>query len=424
MPVLKDQQTAVQADPFASALADDGYAAFASRPAETRGRLYPEQPSKTRDDFHRDRDRIIHSMAFRRLKFKTQVFVYHEGDHYRTRLSHSIEVAQVARSLARALHCNEDLAETCALAHDLGHTPFAHVGEDALKECMEKLGGFDHNDQTLRVVTLLEQKYANFNGLNLTWESLEGLVKHNGPATDKQGNPIDKRGNPSRFEVTLDWLKNEMDLKLDTYASVEAQVAGIADDIAYNSHDLDDGMAAGVFKLSDLSDLPLLGRIIHDKRKAYPDINERRLISEVVRELMGEYVLDVMGETRRRLLDLNPKTADDVRHAKQSVVSFSEQGLANDKAIRGFLWERFYLHYDVARMRLKIFKVVQDLFGVYMKNKRCLPNEWLAMANNVPDGYSEELWLARVAADYVASMTDRAALLEHQKLFDPYLEMR
>src|SRR4051812_38718863 len=225
----------IDKDDLSGFIAVDGLAVYASRPSESRGRLYPEVPSKTRGAFERDRDRIIHSTAFRRLKFKTQVFVYHEGDHYRTRLSHSIEVAQVARSLARLLHADEDLAETCGLAHDLGHTPFAHVGEDALKECMQPYGNFDHNDQTLRIVTLLEKKYPHFDGLNLTWESLEGLVKHNGP--------VIKKGIKPKFEVTLNVLRNEMDLMLDTYASLEAQIAGLSDDIAYNSHDLDDGFS-------------------------------------------------------------------------------------------------------------------------------------------------------------------------------------
>jgi dGTPase len=402
----------------------DGFASFASRPQHTKGRLFQEDKSRTRDDYHRDRDRVIHSTAFRRLKFKTQVFVYHEGDHYRTRLSHSIEVAQVARSLARYLKCNEDLAETCALAHDLGHTPFAHVGEDALKESMAPYGGFDHNDQTLRVVTMLEKRYPLFDGLNLTWESLEGLVKHNGPVTNDQGQPLDKKGNVKKFEITLNHLKDQWDLKLNSFASIEAQVAGIADDVAYNSHDIDDGLAAGVFTLKDLAELPLLGRIMVEKRKAYPNIDDRRLVAELVREIMGIYVIDVMQETQKRILDLNPKTADDIRHSKMAMVSFSDEGQKNDKEIRSFLWDRFYSHYEVARMRVKVFKVVQDLFKVYMDSPRCLPAEWLSQIEMTPAGMTEKDWQARVIADCIASMTDRFALLEHQKLFDPYLEMR
>src|SRR4051812_12422425 len=245
----------------------DGLAVYASRAEGSRGRLYPEVPSKTRGDFERDRDRVIHSTAFRRLKFKTQVFVYHEGNHYRTRLSHSIEVAQVARSLARLLKADEDLAETCALAHDLGHPPFAHVGEDALKECMQPYGDFDHNDQTLRLVVLLEKKYPHFDGLNLSWESLEGLLKHNGPAI--------KKNKKVKLPITLDWLKDEMDLMLDSYAGIEAQIAGIADDIAYNSHDLDDGLAAELFTLKDLEEVEWVREIIHRKRKEYPATTEK-----------------------------------------------------------------------------------------------------------------------------------------------------
>lgn len=394
-------------------LAGDGKAVFASRPAETRGRLHKETPSKTRGDFERDRDRIIHSTAFRRLKFKTQVFVYHEGDHYRTRLSHSIEVAQVARSLARLMKVDEDLAETCALAHDLGHTPFAHVGEDALKECMEPYGGFDHNDQTLRVVTYLEKKYPGFDGLNLTWESLEGLVKHNGPVVKKgQKKP--------QFEITLNELSKKIDLKLGTYASLEAQLAGIADDIAYNSHDLDDGLTAGLFKLDDLKTVKWVSEIIAKKRKQYPMLDEYRLGQETIRDVMGTYVLDVIEETKKRLMKLKPKTADDVRHAPSMTAAMSEEMKKRDRALRDFLWAHFYRHHEVSRVRLKVFKVVQDLFDAFMKHRRCLPAEVLKQVDLIPKGWTAENWHARVAADYIASMTDRLALLEHRDLFDAY----
>ncbi len=404
-------------DPLARFLAADGKAIFASRPAQSRGRLHPENASKTRGDFERDRDRIIHSSAFRRLKFKTQVFVYHEGDHYRTRLSHSIEVAQVARSLARLLHCDEDLAETCALAHDLGHTPFAHVGEDALKECMEPYGGFDHNDQTLRVVTKLERKYPNFDGLNLSWESLEGLVKHNGP--------VYKRGQKKpKLEITLSELSKQMDLLLHTYASVEAQAAGIADDIAYNSHDLDDGLQAGLFTVDDLEQVEWVAEIIHAKRKAYPDIESYTLAQETVREVMGTYIIDVLAETKRRIAGLDPKDTDDIRHAGGMVVGMSEKQKKNDRHLRDFLWANFYRHHEVSRVRRKVFAVVQDLFNVFMKHRRCLPGEVMKQIENVPKGWKREDWQARTVADYIASMTDRLALLEHKDLFDAYQVMR
>jgi len=389
----------------------DGMACYASRASESRGRLYPEVPSKTRSAFERDRDRIIHSSAFRALKFKTQVFVYHEGDHYRTRLSHSIEVAQVARSIARLLHAEEDLAETCALAHDMGHPPFAHVGEDALKECMEPYGGFDHNDQTLRVVTLLEKKYPNFNGLNLSWESLEGLMKHNGPV-------IEKGEKNHRFEITLGALKDEMDLMLDTYASIEAQIAGISDDIAYNSHDLDDGLSAELFTLEDLNEVEWVKDIIDRKRKEYPDIDYKILVQETIRDVMGTYVLDVLEESKKRILALDPSSADDIRHANGMVISMSDEMKERDKVLRNFLWSHFYLHYKVSRMRVKVFKVVQDLFKTFMENKRCMPAEWLKQFENVPKGQDKDKWQARTVVDYIASMTDRLAILEHRDLFD------
>ena len=404
-------------DPLVRFLAADGLAVFASRPSESRGRLHKENASKTRGDFERDRDRIIHSAAFRRLKFKTQVFVYHEGDHYRTRLSHSIEVAQVARSLARLLHVDEDLAETCALAHDLGHTPFAHVGEDALKECMEPFGGFDHNDQTLRVVTKLEKKYPNYDGLNLTWESLEGLCKHNGPV-------IKKGQKKAKFEITLAEVSKQMDLMLDTYAGIEAQAAGIADDIAYNSHDLDDGLQAGLFNVNDLAQVGWVGEIVSAKRKAYPGIDDYRLAQETVREVMGTYIMDVLAESRRRIADLGPKEPDDIRHASGMVVGMSDRQKKNDRALRDFLWANFYRHHEVSRVRRKVFEVVQDLFNVFMKHRRCLPIDVLKQVENVPKGWDKQVWHARTVADYIASMTDRLALLEHKDLFDAYQVMR
>ncbi|MCE9507081.1 MAG: deoxyguanosinetriphosphate triphosphohydrolase [Alphaproteobacteria bacterium] len=392
--------------------ADDGLAAYAARPYESRGRLYPEVPSKTRGDFERDRDRIIHSTAFRRLKFKTQVFVYHEGDHYRTRLSHSIEVAQVARSLSRLLKVNEDLAETCALAHDLGHTPFAHVGEDALKECMEPYGGFDHNDQTLRVVTMLEKKYPHFDGLNLTWESLEGLVKHNGPVL--------KKGKKPKLEITLNALKDEMDLMLGTYASIEAQVAGLADDIAYNSHDLDDGFSAGLFTLKDMEEVEWVAAIIHAKRREFPGLGEDLLAQEVIRDVMGTYVMDVLAESQRRIGALKPTCADDIRHADRMTISMSDTMKKRDQELRDFLWSHFYLHQQVSRVRLKTVKIVQDLFEAFMQNRRCLPAVWRQQVENTPTGWDPLVWHARSVADYIASMTDRLAILEHKDMFDAY----
>ncbi len=398
-------------------LGPDGLAIYASRAKTSRGRYYEEAPSKTRGDFERDRDRIIHSTAFRRLKFKTQVFVYHEGDHYRTRLSHSIEVAQVARSLARLLKIDEDLAETCALAHDLGHTPFAHVGEDALKECMQPYGGFDHNDQTLRVVTQLEKKYPDFPGLNLTWESLEGLVKHNGPVL--------KKGQKKKLQTTLGELNKQWDMMLHTFASLEAQAAGIADDIAYNSHDIDDGLASGIFTIGDLEQqVPWVGAIVHAKRKAYPGIERRVLEQETIRDVMGTYVMDVLATSRDRLTALSPQEPDDIRNAKQQMVSMSDDMRRRDRVLRDFLWANFYRSPTVSRMRTKIFRCVQELFTCFMENKRCLPVDWMARIDHVPKGYTARNWHARVVADYIASMTDRLAMLEHGQIYDLKQELR
>ena len=400
-------------DPLTGLIAPDGKALFACRPSESRGRIFDEPPSKTRSDFQRDRDRVIHCRAFRRLKHKTQVFVANEGDHYRTRLTHSIEVAQVARSFARSLHLDEDLAETCALAHDLGHTPFAHVGEDALKECMEPYRGFDHNDQTLRVVTKLEKRYPRFDGLNLTWESLEGLCKHNGPV-------LTCGMKPTNLEVTLNELKDMTDLKLETYASAEAQVAGIADDVAYNSHDLDDGMAAGFFTLDDLLDLPIIGEIVHKTRKEFPDCPETILRAEVIREIMGTIFLDVLNESRRRIDNLSPKSVEDIRNANIAVIGFSDELAKADKEWRKFLFDRFYLSERLSRIRLTCVTAIKDLFNAFFENERCLPIYWRGQICQVPQGWNEIDWRARVVADYIAGMTDRKAVQEHKEMFDIY----
>ncbi len=398
-----------------SFLQEDGRASYASRPSESKGRLYEEPASETRSDFQRDRDRVLHSRAFRRLKHKTQVFVYNEGDHYRTRLSHSLEVAQVARSLSRSLYADEDLAEVCALAHDLGHTPFAHVGEEVLQECMKQYGGFDHNDQTLRVVTLLESRYPSFDGINLTWESLEGLVKHNGP--------VQKKGENKKLEVTLNWLKDKTDLMLHTYASIEAQIAGISDDIAYNNHDLDDGLAAGYFTLDDLKHIPLLNEIIEQTKAEYPDAVQGRINAQVVRQLMGAMVADVRNTTQERLLKLNPSCSDDIRHADNAVVGFSDDMQSIDKMLRSFLWDRFYLHKHVSRQRFKVHKVIEGLFNAFLECDRALPFEWRGYLKSVPDNMTEKDWRARVVADYIANMTDRYAILTHRELFDPYAQL-
>jgi dGTPase len=383
-------------------------APYACRPEHSRGRLVAEPDSPVRSCFQRDRDRIVHCGAFRRLKYKTQVFVYHEGDYYRTRLSHSIEVAQIARSIARALALNEDLAEALALAHDLGHTPFGHAGEKTLAEAMAPFGGFDHNEQTFRVLTLLERRYAAFDGLNLTWESLEGTVKHNGPLT---GPRADDRPVPE----TIARFCETFDLELDRYPSAEAQVAGLADDIAYNSHDIDDGLRAGLFAIGDLEALPLVGPVVAELFAAYPGIEHGRLVHETVRRVIDRMVTDLLAETGRRLAECAPADADQLRALGMPVVAFSEAMREKDRALKAFLFARMYRHYRVNRMSSKVCRVVRDLFEHYLADPDCLPDEWRDQAAG-----AEATARARLVADYIAGMTDRYALEEHHKLFDIY----
>ena len=384
-----------------------GLAPYASKPEESRGRLYPEPEHSIRSPFQRDRDRIIHSTAFRRLTHKTQVFVYHEGDHYRTRLTHSLEVAQIARTISRALGLDEDLAETLALAHDLGHTPFGHAGEEALNATMSRFGGFSHNDQTLRILTRLERRYAGFDGLNLTWESLEGIVKHNGPL---RGPGIERPVPPTIAEY--DRLHP---LALDTFASAEAQAASLADDIAYNNHDIDDGLRAGLFAVADLADVPLVGPVFQGVASRYPGIEEPRLIHEAIRRLIDRMVDDLISETSGRLADSGVKSADEVRGLAESAIAFSEKMRRNDRALKEFLLERMYRHHRVNRMSSKARRVVRDLFTRYLAEPECLPREWRVLAAGPHDPQT-----ARVAADYLAGMTDRFALDEHHRLFDAY----
>jgi dGTPase len=360
-----------------------------------------------RSAFQRDRDRIIHSTAFRRLTYKTQVFVYHEGDHYRTRLTHSLEVAQIARTISRSLGLDEDLSETLALAHDLGHTPFGHAGEEALNAEMARFGGFSHNDQTLRVLTRLERRYAEFDGLNLTWEALEGTVKHNGPL---RGVGIDRPVPPTIAEYD-----RCHPLALDTFPSAEAQVAALADDIAYNNHDIDDGLRAGLFAVADLAEVPLVGPVFDGVASGYPGLEEPRLIHESIRRLIDRMVGDLIDETRTRLADSGAKSANEVRAAKAPVAGFSAEMRSNDRALKEFLFERMYRHYRVNRMSSKARRVVRDLFALYLAEPECLPREWRGLAAGPEDPRT-----ARVAADYLAGMTDRFALDEHHRLFDTY----
>lgn len=380
-------------------------AVFATNWEESRGRVFDEPASMTRTPFQRDRDRIIHSSAFRRLKQKTQVFVAHEGDHYRTRLTHSLEVAQIARSVARTLGLDEDLAETMALAHDLGHPPFGHAGEDQLDECMQDYEGFDHNAQTLRVVTRLEQRYPDFDGLNLTWETLEGLIKHNGPLL-RSGQSFDTL--PAGFR---DYPKL-MELEISQYGGPEAQVVAIADDIAYNNHDIDDGISAGLFSIDDMLDLPLVGDVFRQVRKEYPVLDRSRLVFESVRRLIGHWIDDLTTETNRRVDKFRPETAADVRAMDEPLIGLSQQLEAEQKALRAFLYERMYKHYKVNRMRSQGKRILKELFQLFMDEPETLPDVYRLDATQAPQQRR-----ARIVCDYLAGMTDNYAIQLHRSLF-------
>ncbi|MCC6597756.1 MAG: deoxyguanosinetriphosphate triphosphohydrolase [Alphaproteobacteria bacterium] len=390
-------------------------AVYACRPDRSRGRVFAEPDSRHRSAFQRDRDRIIHASAFRRLKGKTQVFVHDEGDHYRTRLTHTLEVAQITRSIARALMVNEDLAEGVALAHDLGHTPFAHIGEEYLNICMKPYGGFNHNDQSLRVLTTLERKYPGWNGLNLSWETLEGVVKHNGPHRDGIGG-----GTP--FVAVAD-LQKRVDLQLGTHASLEAQVAALSDDIAYNNHDVEDGLRAQLFSIKDLQELPLLGEVLQNVREHHGALDRHYLVQEMIREMIGAMVEDVLLETESRLKDVAPKDADDIRMAGVQIVSFSENMREKVDALRAFLFERMYRHYTMNRMWLKVERIVTDLFTAFTKNYKVLPDNWQRRVEEA-GGADDPAIRARIVADYIAGMTDRYAIREHERLFDLYWDMK
>jgi dGTPase len=393
-------------------------AVYASDPERSRGRLHAEPGSKSRSPFRRDCDRIIHSAAFRRLKHKTQVFVFDEGDHYRTRLTHTLEVAQIARALARALTLDEDLAEALALAHDLGHPPFGHAGERALAQCMAAFGGFDHNAQTLRVVTTLEHRYPQFDGLNLTWETLEGLVKHNGPLTDRGGAPLQHYRAHGVPETVLEYSRLQ-DLQLWSWPGVEAQTAAFADDIAYDAHDIDDGLRAKLFTLDDIATIALPGPIIADIRAAYPALDPDRAVHEFIRRLIGHLIEDVIAETGRRLAALAPRSADDVRQASAPVVAFSPAIAEADRAIKGFLEKRMYRHARIERIMDDAAGIVRDLFARYSVSPGELPPEWMADIADAGDNAR-----ARRIADFIAGMTDRYALIEHARLFDSTPELR
>jgi dGTPase len=394
-------------------------ALYACDPDRTRGRLFSEPPSKTRSPFRRDCDRVIHSTAFRRLKHKTQVFVFHEGDHYRTRLTHSLEVAQIARALARQLGLDEDLTETLALAHDLGHPPFGHAGERALDSCMKTHGGFDHNAQSLRVVTSLEHRYPEFDGLNLTWEALEGIVKHNGPLTDRMGRPIGKYHETGGIPFVIADFVKSYDLELWSCASLEAQIAAVADDIAYDAHDIDDGLRAGLFSVDDLKVMPLTSDMIQAIDRHYPRLDHDRRGAELVRELISYLIGAVASEARKRLDRAQPKSVDDVRHHGEQLIVFPPDVAQAEADIKAFLKRHMYRHKWVMRVMGEAEQIVVELFTRYHETPSDLPTEWLEGA-----AYESETARARRIGNFIAGMTDRFAITEHQRLFDSTPELR
>jgi dGTPase len=390
-------------------------APYAADWTASRGRRRPEPPSPTRSPFQRDRDRIVHSTAFRRLAHKTQVFVYHEGDHFRTRLTHTIEVAQIARSLARALALDDDLAEAVALGHDLGHTPFGHTGEEALDACLEGFGGFDHNSHALRIVTELERRYADFDGLNLTRETLEGLVKHNGPLTDAARRPLPRyrdRGVPAPILA----LDAELGLELHTHASLEAQAAAIADDIAYDAHDIDDGLRAGLFSLHDIRAVGLVSELLDGIEAAHPGLERARVVHELTRRVITRFIENVIAETRARIAASHVASPREAREAARTLVALSPAMAAADLDIKRFLFAHMYRHPEVRRVREKADAMVRALFGAYLASPALLPAEWAVRA-----ALAEP---ARAVADYIAGMTDRFALNEYRRLFDPGADLR
>ncbi len=396
----------------------DDRASYASNPEHSRGRLYSTGPSPTRSEFQRDRDRIIHSTAFRRLQHKTQVFLQHEGRHYRNRLTHTLEVSQMARSIARALGLNEDLAEAVALSHDLGHTPFGHAGERVLHEKMAAFGGFDHNIQAIRVVTRLENRYAEHDGLNLTWETLEGILKHNGPLLTPEGQPFGKYAHEG-LPAGLDDIPASADLLLSTYASLEAQTAAIADDIAYNAHDIDDALRAGLIVLDDLADVPWAGPIVREVLALYPDVAPKRQAHEVQRRLITRSIEDVIATTSANIAASAVVTPDDVRHAGRTLVSFSPETAEAERGLKRFLFDRVYRHESVMVPVREGEAIVGSLFDRYVAT-RDLPGRWgiAASIESSPDA------LARIAADFIAGMTDPYAIDEYARLFDARPEFR
>lgn len=376
-------------------------ATYACDPKQSRGRFHKELFESEREPFLKDRDRVIHCMAFRRLEYKTQVFVNHVGDHYRTRLTHSLEVAQIARIISRELGLNEDLAETIALSHDLGHPPFGHAGEDALNEAAKDFGGFDHNVQTMKILTTLEQRYAEFDGLNLTWESLEGAAKHNGPVN-------------SNLHPFLNELDKRLDLKFNKHASLEAQVAGLADDIAYCNHDIDDGIRAEMFKIEELRELRVINQLYESVLAAYPNASNNIILNETIRRLVKHMLNDLVHQVKKNISFYKIQTVQDIRDLDKPIAVLSEEIEELRKTLKSFLMERVYKNFKVNRMSVKSKEIIKDLFDKLMNQTDCLPDDWYAKVKG-----RDELSKADIIKDYISGMTDRYAIEEHKKLFNP-----
>ncbi len=389
-------------------------APYAAHPEESCGRLHGEPPCSTRNVYQRDRDRIVHSTAFRRLIHKTQVFLYHEGDHYRTRLTHSLEVAQIGRTLARVLRLNEDLVETISLAHDLGHTPFGHSGEDALNEAMASVGGFDHNAQSLRIVTFLEHRYASFRGMNLTWETLEGIVKHNGPLIDHAGAPL-ARYAENGLPLAIRAYMQVQDLRLDTYPSLEGQIAALADDIAYNNHDIDDGFRAGYIAVKELEEVPMAGRTLALVRARYGDLPDPPLVYEMNRRMIASMVEDVLAETRARIAAASPSTIEDIRRRQEALAQFSEKMAADIADLRRFLFAKVYKNPAIVQKMTEAQRILRQLYDYFAEHPKDMNLEPGRQAE-IADPIARQ----RAVGDFVAGMTDMFALKVHASLFEEH----
>lgn len=383
-------------------------ASYATHPNHSKGRLIAEEESQNRTPYQRDRDRIAHSAAFRRLEYKTQVFVNHEGDHYRTRLTHTIEVAQIARTLSRVFNLNEDLAEALALAHDLGHPAFGHAGETALNEVMKPYGGFDHNAHTLKILTHLEQRYAHFDGLNMTWETLEGVVKHNGPLISEDTEKARKS-----LPTAIYTYDQHFPLALHQHASLEAQIAAISDDIAYNNHDLEDGLRAELFTIEDLFMIPFIGEEFRKTVEKYPFLPRERVVHEAIRSLVNQTILDLITQTFSNIDQHRIETVNDIRTLGKTLVTFSEEMEYHQQQLKQFLMKNMYRHHKVQRMASNAKRILQELFNVFFNEPECLPSKWYRLVHIGATDHEK----ATIVCDYIAGMTDRFALQEHDSLF-------